>query len=105
MSQSLKLSKANPNKIFKNFCESTSLHGYSYLFSNDSIFSKIIWMSVILLMTGLGMFFFMINIQTFFEMKISTSMETSTEALKVDQTCMSDEKGTQCVFYNVQGPP
>ena len=84
MKSNKKLSKVQFKTVFKNFCDSTTLHGYSYLNSDKSTFVQILWIFVIITMTGLGMNFLLINTQKFLEMKISTSIETSTEALKVN---------------------
>ena len=39
-------SKKLAAKVMKDFCESTSLHGYSHLYVADSIVSKIVWFLV-----------------------------------------------------------
>ena len=90
VNQNKKLTKVQLKTVVKNFCESTTLHGYSYLYSTNSTFVQILWLFVIIAMTGLGMNFLLINTQEFLEMKISTSIETSTEALKVKSFIIID---------------
>ena len=38
------LSKSNTKRILKDFCESTSLHGYGYIYNNESIALKFFWL-------------------------------------------------------------
>ena len=69
--------------VFKDFCESTSLHGYSYLFIGNSIFLKIIWTIVILLMTCVGAMFLMNNTVNYWNARLITTLESSSAPLKV----------------------
>ena len=70
-------------KIVKNFCESTSLHGYSYMLIGDSIALKILWTFVILAMTTLGVAFLAINTSNYMNATIFTTTETSSDSLNV----------------------
>ena len=81
--QQFKMEKAETKNVFKDFCESTSLHGYSYLFIGNSIFSKIIWTIVILLMTCVGAMFLMNNTVDYMNSTQVTTLETSSAPLKV----------------------
>ena len=90
VNQNKKLTKVQLKTVVKNFCESTTLHGYNYLYNTNSTFDQILWLFVIIVMTGLGMNFLLINTQEFLQMKISTSIETSTEALKVKRFIIID---------------
>ena len=76
-------SKAEIAKVFKDFCESTSLHGYSYLYIASSICMKIIWIIIILLMTALGIGFVVSNTKEYLNANIVTTIETSTAPLDV----------------------
>ena len=69
--------------MFKDFCQSTSLHGYSYLYGNNKLPVKCFWLFVILAMTGLGILFIVLNTQQFLEARIETTIETSTAPLSV----------------------
>ena len=69
--------------VFKDFCESTSLHGYSYLFIGNSIFLKIIWTIVILLMTCVGATFLTNNTVDYWNARLFTTLESSSAPLKV----------------------
>ena len=76
-------SKAEIAKVFKDFCESTSLHGYTYLYIASSICMKIIWIIIILLMTALGIGFVVSNTKEYLNANIVTTIETSTAPLDV----------------------
>ena len=79
----MSISKSKTTKILKDFCESTSLHGYSYLFITDSIVSKIIWVIVIVTMTGLGIGFLVSNTNDYLDSRIVTDMQSSSKDLSV----------------------
>ena len=78
-----KMEKAETKNVFKDFCESTSLHGYNYLFIGNSIFLKIIWTIVILLMTCVGAWFLMNNTVDYLNATLVTTIESSSAPLKV----------------------
>ena len=82
--QQFKMEKAETKNVFKDFCESTSLHGYSYLFIGNSIFLKIIWTIVILLMTCVGAMFLMNNTVDYLNARLVTTIESSSAPLKVE---------------------
>ena len=71
-------------KTFNSFCQTTSLHGYGYLGNNDSNILKTVWLFVILVMTGLGIFFLSINTMEFVETKMTTNIESSSTPLSVN---------------------
>ena len=70
-------------KIFKKFCESTSLHGYSYLYIANSTVMKSIWTLVIIGMSGVGIAFLVINTNAFVRSRLVTNIESSTADLSV----------------------
>ena len=76
-------SKSNTKKVLKDFCESTSLHGYGYIYNNDSIVLKSFWFFVILSMTGLGILLLVQNTIEFLEHEIYTTTETSSAPISV----------------------
>ena len=78
-------SKKLAAKVVKDFCESTSLHGYSHLYIADSIVSKIVWFLVILFTTSLGLFLFVKNTNDYFTARIVTNIETSSANLSVSK--------------------
>ena len=80
------LSKSNIGKILKDFCESTSLHGYGYIYNNQSIALKLLWLFIILNMTGLGILFLVTNTMEFLEHKVYTTTETSSAPISVSST-------------------
>ena len=70
-------------RLFKEFCESTSLHGYSYLYNANSIILKITWALIISIATGLGVRFLTEQTKSYLDGAIITSIETSSAPLKV----------------------
>ena len=76
-------SKAQPAKVFKDFCESTSLHGYSYLYIATSTLMKIIWIVWIIIATALGIGFVVSNTKDYLGAKIVTTIESSSAPLDV----------------------
>ena len=77
------LSKSNTRRILKDFCGSTSLHGYGYIYNNDSIVLKSFWLFVIVGMTGLGIFLLVQNTVEFLQHEMYTTTETSSAPISV----------------------
>ena len=82
------MSKSNKRKVLKDFCESTSLHGYGYIYNNDSIVLKLFWLFVIFSMTGLGILLLVHNTIEFLEHEIYTTTETSSAPISVSNYCI-----------------
>ena len=76
-------SKSEKTLIFKEFCNSTSLHGYSHVSSFENIVVKLFWIFVILTMTGLGFFFVASNTNDYFQARLITNIESATADLRV----------------------
>ena len=76
-------SKTETAKVFKEFCESTSLHGFPYLFIADSIILRTIWVIVILGFTCLGGYFLVANTNDYVTSGIVTTIESSSASLDV----------------------
>ena len=82
--KSLRSIPNNIGNVLKEFCQSTSLHGYSQLCGySNSIGLKIVWVFVILFMTTLGAIFLVINTKQFLEAGIFTTIETISAPLSV----------------------
>ena len=75
------VSEEQTPKLLKDFCVSTSLHGYSYLQVADSVLAKIIWAIIILLATGTGLNFLVINTKAYMKSTIITSLESSSDKI------------------------
>ena len=75
--------KSNSRKVLNDFCESTSLHGYSYWYSADSLILKIAWTFVILAATCLGIVFLGNQTREYLDGTILTTIETSSAPLDV----------------------
>ena len=71
--------------IFHEFSQSTSLHGYSYLFISGSKISKFIWITVILTLSGIGISFLVVNTEEFLSSKVVTNIESSSHPLDVSK--------------------
>ena len=69
--------------IWKNFCESTSLHGYSNLYNASSIVLKLFWLFVILTMTAFGIILLVHNTEDYSKATIVTTIESSSAPLHV----------------------
>ena len=75
--------KSNSRKVLNDFCESTSLHGYSYWYSADSLTLKVAWTFVILAATCLGIVFLGNQTREYLDGTILTTIETSSAPLDV----------------------
>lgn len=65
------------------FCQATSLHGYSYLFNSKSWIVRLLWVMVIIAMTGIGFEFFAISLETYMRSGIVTTIDSATSPLEV----------------------
>ena len=79
-------------KLLMEFCESTSLHGYSYLYNANSMCLRVMWIFVILLMTYLGISFVLKNTNDYMNSRILTSIETSSGSLNVSMYHLKSSK-------------
>ena len=77
------LSKDKAGKVLKDFCESTSLHGYSYLYSSNSIVSKLFWFLVMLITAMAAVYFSLLNTKEFIDSKIITNIESYSAPVSV----------------------
>ena len=84
--RSRSMSKSQTAKVFKDFCESTSFHGYSYLYIANSICVKFIWVIIIILMTALGIGFVLSNTNDYLNARVITTIDTSSAPLEVHKT-------------------
>ena len=75
--------KEGGRRVFQEFCESISLHGYSYLSNANSIFSRFFWFLVILVMTSSGIVLLVQNTTEYLNAGIVTTIQSSTSNLKV----------------------
>ena len=80
------MSKSQTAKVFKDFCKSTSFHGYSYLYIANSICVKLIWVTIIILMTALGIGFLLSNKNDYLNARVITTIDTSSAPLEVHKT-------------------
>ena len=70
-------------KLFQDFCEATSLHGYSYFFISQSKIMKVFWVIVLFTMTSLGTLFLVKNTRDYIEADIVTTIKSFTANLNV----------------------
>ena len=73
-------------QVFCEFCELTSLHGYSYLQMGNSWIIRLLWIFGILSMIGLGARFLYQNTSDYLSSTLVTSIESSTAPLKVNRS-------------------
>ena len=83
------LSKDKAGKVLKDFCDSTSLHGYSYLYNSNSIAARMLWFLVILITAIFAVLLTFKNTKEFLESKIITSIETSSASVNVSNPIIS----------------
>ena len=88
-------SKVQTPEVLKDFCESTTLHGYNYFHLTDSVIAKIIWAIIILLATGTGLNFLVINTKAYMKATITTSIESSSDILHVSNQRLQFLKTTK----------
>ena len=67
----------------KEFCESTSLHGFSFLYNAKSIGVRLVWIFAIVAMMGVGTYFLVDNTNAYLKSKLMTSTESSSSYLDV----------------------
>ena len=73
------------SQVTQEFCESTSLHGYSYIVNGDSIVVKLIWVIAIICFTAIGTLFVVVNTEDYLNSRLVTSIESSTATLEVSK--------------------
>ena len=81
------ISKNQTAKIFKDFCQSTSLHGYSYLYIGESKILKLFWICTVLAATTLSIALLVSNTTEYLNAGIVTTIESSTAPLDVSTIC------------------
>ena len=75
--------KEGVSRAVKGYCESTSLHGYSYLNNANSIFLKFFWFLVIMAATSFGIVLLVQNTIEYLNSNIVTTIQSSASDLKV----------------------
>ena len=83
MSKQKKELKEDGRRVFQEFCESISLHGYSYLNNANTLFLKFFWFLVILAMTSSGIALLVQNTNEYLNANIVTTIQSSSSDLKV----------------------
>ena len=81
-----KVSEQQTPKLLKDFCESTSLHGYNHFHIADSVLAKTIWGVIILLATGTGLNFLVTNTKAYIQATIVTNIESVSDNLHVSNS-------------------
>ena len=70
-------------KIIDEFCDLTSLHGFSFLNKASNTVVKIIWIIAIFGMIGVGIVFLINNTDAYMKSRLETNIESSTANLSV----------------------
>ena len=79
-------------RILKDFCDSTSLHGYNYLSNSTSIAQKVFWVIVITTMTVTGIALLVQNTGDFCNSRIVTTINSSSAPLDVSMILIQELK-------------
>ena len=66
---------------WKDYCNRTSLHGYAYLVNEDSIWSKVYWLIIVLTASGVAIYALIANIIQFYNATTITYINTTTASL------------------------
>ena len=77
------MSLSQLKSTFQDFSQSTSLHGFSYLYISNANISKIVWGIVILTFSGLGIGLLVTNTEDYLSSRIVTNIESSTYPIDV----------------------
>ena len=77
------MSKFEAARIFKDFSEATSLHGYNYLYMTTYITLKTFWSIIIATMTVIGIVFVVRNTSAYLKSNIVTNIESTSGQLTV----------------------
>ena len=67
----------------RDFCESTSLHGFSFLYHSKTKVTKSIWIIAIVALLGVGIFFLVDNTDAYIKSRLVTNIESFTDDLDV----------------------
>ena len=81
--KAIQKSKEQGAKSLRNFCDSTSLHGYNYLYIVNSVVLKVFCLGVFAGMTSLGVYLLVDHTNEYLRNKIVTSIESYTAPLSV----------------------
>ena len=79
-------------RILKDFCESTSLHGFNYLSNGTSIAQKVFWVIVITIMTVMGISLLVQNTGDFCNSRIVTTINSSSAPLDVSMILIPEHE-------------
>ena len=76
-------SDSKTGKMIEEFCELTSLHGFSFMYKAKNITVKMIWIIAIISVIGIGVFFLIGNTEAYIQSRLVTNIESSTANLSV----------------------
>ena len=79
----LTFSTSKTGKMIEEFCELTSLHGFSFMYKAKNITVKMIWIIAIISVIGIGVFFLIGNTEAYIQSRLVTNIESSTANLSV----------------------
>ena len=82
----------NRVRLLKDFCESTSLHGFNYLSNGTSIAQKVFWVITITTMTVMGISLLVQNTGDFCNSRIVTTINSSSAPLDVSMILILEHK-------------
>ena len=74
------------NMKVRDFCESTSLHGFSFMYHSKTIATRSVWVIAIVALLGVGTFFLVDNTDAYFKSRLVTNIESFTDDLDVSRS-------------------
>ena len=80
--RNMSASKYHKMKI-RDFCESTSLHGFSFLYHSKTMVTRSVWIIAIVALLGVGIFFLVDNTDAYIKSRLVTNIESFTDDLDV----------------------
>ena len=83
------------SKTFRDFCESTSLDGYKYLYISNFTVVKVIWAIIILTISSIGIGLVVSNTDQYLKSRLTTSIEPSTASLNVSNFYIQKNRNKQ----------
>ena len=82
-------SESRIGKLTREFCKSTSLHGFGFLYNAKTVAERLVWILAIVAMMGVSVFFLILNTNAYLKSGLNTNIESSTADLSVSAALKS----------------
>ena len=73
----------NSDKLAGEFCKSTSLHGFGFLYNAKTMAERLLWIFAIVATMVVSVFFLALNTDAYINSRLATNIESSTADLSV----------------------